>query len=112
MAGFIKGDIVVVPFPFSDLSSSKKRPAYVACDLEGNDLILCQITTKKNKDKYSLKLSDSDFATGKLVSSPSNIRPNRIFTAEKSIIIKKVGHIDKTLIEKVTKKIVSIFEDT
>jgi len=36
---FIKGDIVVVPFPFSDLSQSKRRPALVLADLEGDDLI-------------------------------------------------------------------------
>lgn len=45
MAGFVKGDVVVVPFPFSDLSQSKRRPALVIANLQGNDLILCQITS-------------------------------------------------------------------
>lgn len=44
MAGFIKGDIVIVPFPFSDLTQTKRRPALVIATLQGNDLILCQIT--------------------------------------------------------------------
>jgi mRNA interferase MazF len=39
MARFIKGDVVVVPFPFSDLSSSKRRPAFVAASFKGDDLI-------------------------------------------------------------------------
>ena len=45
MGRFIKGDVVVVPFPFSDLSTSKRRPALVLADLAGDDLILCQITS-------------------------------------------------------------------
>ena len=52
MAKFVKGDIVVIPFPFSDLSQSKRRPALVIARLEGNDAILCQITSKTIKDIY------------------------------------------------------------
>ena len=40
MAKFIKGDVVVVPFPFSDLTNAKRRPALVIAELEGDDLIL------------------------------------------------------------------------
>lgn len=48
MGRFIKGDILVVPFPFSDLSQSKKRPALVIANIEeGNDLILSQITSQE-----------------------------------------------------------------
>ena len=49
MAAFVKGDIVVLPFPFSDLSASKRRPALVLADLQGDDIILCQITSKKHQ---------------------------------------------------------------
>ncbi len=38
MARFIKGDVVVVPFPFSDLTRAKRRPALVVAELEGDDL--------------------------------------------------------------------------
>ena len=54
MAEFIKGDVVVIPFPFSNLSGSKRRPALVLADLPGNDIILCQITSKHGKDDYSI----------------------------------------------------------
>ena len=43
MARFVKGDVVVVPFPFSDLSHAKRRPALVIASLKGDDAILCQI---------------------------------------------------------------------
>lgn len=45
MAKFVKGDVVVVPFPFSDLTQAKRGPAFVLAELTGNDLILCQITS-------------------------------------------------------------------
>jgi len=54
MERFVKGDIVVVPFPFSDLSQSKKRPALVIANIEDNDLILSQITSQSIYDSYAI----------------------------------------------------------
>jgi mRNA interferase MazF len=107
MEKFVKGDIVVIPFPFSDLSDSKKRPALVLADLHGDDIILCQITSQFTKDNYSIPLKDHDFLSGKL-DVPSIVRPNRIFTADKNIIIKKVALINKTTFDSVVQKIMSM----
>ncbi|MEK7568883.1 MAG: type II toxin-antitoxin system PemK/MazF family toxin [Patescibacteria group bacterium] len=110
MAEFIKGDIVVIPFPFSDLSEIKKRPAFVVNKLKGDDVILCQITSQTIKDKYSISLRKTDFATGNL-STNSNIRPNRIFTADKNIILYKVGKIKENKTKEVIQKIIEIIND-
>ena len=107
MAEFIKGDIVVVPFPFSDLSESKKRPAFVVSVLKGDDIILCQITSHTVKDKYAVPLRKIDFSVGNLMID-SNIRPNRIFTADKSIISYKVGSVKENKTREVIKKILEI----
>lgn len=107
MERFVKGDIVVIPFPFSDLSGSKKRPAHVLADLQGDDIILCQITSQQTKDNYSIPLKESDFITGKLT-APSNIRPNRIFTADKNIIIKKAASLNEVAVNAAIQKIISI----
>ena len=80
MERLIKGDIVIVPFPFSDLSNFKKRPALVISTLQGDDLILCQITSQNILDEYAIPLSNEDLTSGSL-KRKSNIRPNRIFTA-------------------------------
>ena len=92
MAKFVKGDVVVVPFPFSDLTQAKRRPALVLAKLDGNDVILCQITSKNVRDRYSVSVADKDFKTGNL-KKESNVRPNRIFTADSHIILYKVGHL-------------------
>jgi len=107
MEKFVKGEIVVIPFPFSDLSGSKKRPALVLADLQGDDIILCQITSQHTKDKYAIAINDSDFKTSKLT-VPSNIRPNRIFTADKDIIIKKAASLDEIAVNSVIQKVISI----
>ena len=58
MAKFVKGDVVVVPFPFSDLTQSKRRPALVITALDRDDLILCQITSQTIKDKYAISVNE------------------------------------------------------
>ena len=77
----MKGDVVVVPFPFSDLTRSKRRPALVVAELEAGDLILCQITSQNIRDNYAISLDETDFESG-IIKQKSNIRPNRIFTAD------------------------------
>ena len=107
MAKFIKGDIVVIPFPFSDLSQTKRRPALVLAPLEGDDVILCQITSKSIKDNYAITLDDADFESGGLKQA-SNIRPNRLFTADTHIILYRVGNIKKEKLNQVVQAIIEI----
>ena len=107
MGRFVKGDIVILPFPFSNLSGSKKRPAFVIQDLEGDDLIVCQITSKFHYDSHSIYLANSDFANGSLPQN-SFIRPNKIFTAEDRIIIGKAGNVKINKIDEVINELVDI----
>lgn len=109
MERLMKGDVIVLPFPFSDLSLTKKRPALIITVLEGDDLILCQITSKA-KDKYSILLKDSDFKKGKL-KVISNIRPNRLFTADKSIILYRIGSLKTDKIKEIIERICNILRE-
>lgn len=61
MEASLRGMVVVIDFPFSDLSASKKRPALVVADWGGADVILAQITSMANKDEYALTLETEDF---------------------------------------------------
>jgi len=109
MARFVKGDVVVIPFPFSDLSQAKRRPALVLAELEGNDRILCQITSRLVQDKYAIQLDEDDFAKGSL-KQRSNIRPNRIFTADVGIILYRIGHLKADKLDEVIVQVVKILE--
>lgn len=107
MAGFVKEDVVVIPFPFSDLSGSKKRPALVLADLQGDDIILCQITSQQSKDAYAIEIGNADFENGSLPIL-SNVRPSRIFTADKKIIIRKAGKLKDSSFTNVSKMLIKL----
>jgi len=94
MAGFVKGDVVVVPFPFSDLTSSKRRPALVLAKSGARDFVLSQITSRGVGDQHAVEIDATDFDAGGL-SVASNVRPNRLFTAEASIIAYKAGNLKR-----------------
>ncbi len=107
MGGFVKGEVVVIPFPFSDLSASKRRPALVVASLSGDDAILCMITSKTVRDTLAIPLSAGDFAAGGLPLE-SNIRPNRLFTADSRIVIRSAGKLTGAKLREVTDRIVDI----
>ena len=100
MERFVKGDLVVVPFPFSDLSGSKRRPALVLTDLRGDDLLICQITSKPKNDLFAQALRSEDFASGSLPVD-SFILPLRVFTVDKHIVSRKIGQVTSDRLNKV-----------
>lgn len=94
MEGLVKGDVVVLPFPFSDLSANKRRPAIVVAKGEYGDIILCQITSKAKKGAGTVELRDKDFQEGKLKIT-SYVRPRKIFAADLGLILYRAGKIKK-----------------
>ena len=107
MEGLVRGDVVVLSFPYSDLTGKKKRPALVVANVN-KDFILSEITSQYNLDHFSIILLDSDFKDGSL-SLPSVIKPYRIFTAEASIIQYKVGSINLSKFKEVQDQLFTIF---
>ena len=105
MGRFVRGDVVVVPFPFSDLSAAKRRPALVIAELQGDDVILCQITSQARRDRYPLRAGD--FAEGGLRQN-SFVRPNRVFTADSTIILYRVGMLGPAKLQQVAAAIARI----
>lgn len=107
MSRFTRADVIVIPFPFSDLSQSKRRPALVIAASGPEDFILCQITSKTVRDGLEVSIDDADFRDGSL-KQPSNVRPNRLFTADRRIMLYKVGALTPSAMERVTDRLVSL----
>jgi mRNA interferase MazF len=102
---------VVLPFPFSNLAASKRRPALVlASAAPHDDVILCMITSRHTRDTNAVPLDQADFTEGGLPQA-SNARPNRLFTAEPSIILRKAGRLTPDKLEAVVDTVICIVSD-
>ena len=108
MERLVKGQVVVLPFPYTDLSNVKKRPALVVAKLEGGNVILVQITTNKRTDKDIIALTSKDFASGTL-KHDSFIMPSLIFTIDSSRIEYVAGKLKQEKINIIQNKICEIF---
>lgn len=86
------GSVVVVPFPFSDLSRAKLRPAVVLADAGRGDWILCQVTSNPYGDARAILLTDASFYTGSLRVT-SYARPGKLFTASHDLMTAQVGRL-------------------
>jgi len=104
----VVGEVVVLPFPQSDLQVGKRRPALVVAELAGDDLILCQITTQSRHDSYSVPLASNDFERGRL-NVDSFVRANRIFTVDHAVIIYTAAMIKPSKLDEVRARIRQLF---
>ena len=82
--------VVVVAFPFSDLSGTKLRPAVVLAGAERGDWILCQITSNPHSDPQAVKLTPVRLKVGELAEI-SFARPTKLFTAHESLMTKRIA---------------------
>lgn len=110
MGKFTKGEVVVFPFPFSNLSGQKPRPCLVVSNLSGDDMILCMITSNPYADVDAIRLESKDFESGNLPVSPSYIRPSRLFTGEDILVLQSSGRINAPKMTEVVNKVVEIVE--
>ena len=108
MGAFTKGDVVLFPFPYTDLSARKLRPCLVLSEEFRDDILLCQITSKSiQADDFTVEVRKDETSEGSL-QVDSYIRSNMLFTAEKTQIIKKVCNLKEGKYKEVVKKIVNL----
>ncbi len=101
------GAVVLVRFPFSDLSQTKLRPAVVLADAGRGDWILCQVTSKPYGDGRAIKLEDTGFAAGSL-RVLSYARPGKLFTANQDLIVSEVATLKSQSLKQVVDAVVDL----
>jgi len=89
---YLPSDIVLLPFPFTDLSASKKRPVHIlkAPNFQG-DFLAVAITSQSGYEN-SLALQQDDFKLG-LLPKISFVRPDKLVTLNKSLVIQRIGKL-------------------
>ncbi len=108
MGKFAVGQVVSSAFPFSDLTSKKFRPALVVAVGDFDDLILCQITSKAYSSSNPIKLTSGDFIKGSLPID-SYVRPDKLFTADASLVSQAYGQLGAAKLHEVFTAIRALF---
>jgi len=111
---FKQGDILIIPIPFSNLTSSKKRPVLVLSNSKYNnrmnDILVAAITSNITEKEYSILITNESLEIGTL-KVDSCIRADKIYTLSKDIIIKTFGRIKKNIVDDVKVKINLLMEE-
>jgi len=101
------GSVVLVRFPFSDLSQAKLRPAVVLANAGRGDWVLCQITSNPYGDRLAIAIRDADFAVGSL-RLVSHARPGKLFTGSGALMVREVGRLTPDCIERLIEAAVHV----
>ena len=107
MEKLVVGDVVVVPFPFTDLERAKRRPALVLAVLGDGDYIFCQITSRAWPD--SVSLCPTDFTEGSLPHD-SYVRPEKLYTGNQTVVLSRAGHATDDVQEKIYRRLLALFQ--
>jgi mRNA interferase MazF len=105
----LKGDIVLIPFPFTDLSGNKLRPAVILVQTSF-DLIVCFITTQSRWQESGDVLLQPTSLNG--IKKSSLIRVNKIATLDKDLVLGKIGSLDKNDLAELNTKLKQVLQLT
>lgn len=103
-----QGEILLIPIPFSDLVSKKKRPVLVISNSQYNykteDVIVVAITSNLEQKEYTIIITNHDLVEGNL-KVDSCIRVDKIYTLSQDIVLKRFGSVKRDIIDQVKDKI-------
>jgi mRNA interferase MazF len=103
-----QGDILLVPIPFTDLSSQKRRPVIVISNNRYNqnttDLVVVAMTYNPVEAAYSFTITSADLEKGKL-NHPGEVRVDKIYTISKAIVVKTFGRVNEPVLARIRKEL-------
>lgn len=99
-----QGDILLIPIPFTDLSSQKRRPVIVVSNNSYNrkttDIVVVAMTSNPLEADYSFTITSADLEKGAL-NHPGKVRVDKIYTLSQAIVVKTFGRVNKSTMEKI-----------
>ena len=106
-------DIVLIPVPFSDLSSIKKRPVIVlsndSYNSHSDDILVAAVTSRIQKTRYSMTINQHDIETG-FIRVESMVRTDKIYSLNKAIVQKKIGRVKREPFQRLVELICELIE--
>lgn len=103
-----QGDILLVPIPFTDLSSQKRRPVIVISNNSYNkrttDIVVVAMTSNPVDANYSFAITSEDLTKGTL-NHPGKVRVDKIYTFSQSIVAKTFGRVNEKILERIRKEL-------
>lgn len=93
-----QGEIVLIPVPFTDLSSTKRRPVIIISNDDYHqttvDMVVVAMTSNPAISSYSFTITTSDLTQGSL-NRPGTVRVDKIYTLAQSLIVRTFGQVDE-----------------
>jgi len=97
--------LVTISFPFTDLTAIKRRPALVLI-VQGEDLVVCGVTSRISRRRDAISLDDRGMAEGRLPAR-SEVRPLKLFTIHRALVRSRVGRVSDNIFRRVVALLVS-----
>ena len=104
MEGLVKGEIIIIEFPYSHLKEVKRRPVLILKVPKGEDIIVLQITSSSYEKLVEIPIKKEDFRQGNL-RKDSYVRIDKIASIEKSLIKYKAGSLKQEKFNEIIDKI-------
>lgn len=108
---FDPGDVVLVPFPFTDLTAKRTRPALIVSSSAYNkavaDVVVCGITSNLANSAHSVLVTQADLASGTLPLT-SRVKADKIATLQKTIVRRKLGRVKPAILSQTVKEMSAI----
>ena len=103
-----QGDIVLIPVPFTDLSSTRRRPVIVISNdgyhATTEDMVVVAMTSNPNVTPYSFVLTNADLLAGSL-NRPGTVRSDKIYTLSQKLVVKTFGRVRETVLDEISKRL-------
>lgn len=112
MSLYSRGDVVILPFPYSGAPGEKPRPALVLAAVlcaGRTDYVVCIISTQNAPDPSLIPLASTDVTTG-VLRKQSYLRPTYLFTTGENRISRKVGNMKKELVDAALQTLTTPFQ--
>lgn len=110
----LQRELVLLPYPFSDLKSAKVRPAVVisnnSYNREFEDMIVVPVTSNLNFRKFIVQLSNKEMETGHLITD-SVVKVDRVLSVKQNLAIKSVGKVKKEVLTEITDSIKELIKE-